>query len=93
MGGKHRLRKDKPRPVRRQTPTPCGPLVTPEKVLEVHTDDENQEVQTSTPSSSQGRHDVALRTTAEPEALPSSLDGKSTEDVEAAMVLLQFLQR
>jgi hypothetical protein len=80
-------------PVRRHTHTLREAPVTVEKEFEVHTDDENQDVQTSTPSSSQDQHDDALRTTAEPEALPSSLRGKSTEDVEAAMVLLQFLQR
>ena len=93
VGSKHRLGKDKTRPAKRQTPTPRGLLLAaPEKELEVNTDDENQDVQTSTPSSSQGQHDVAPRTTPEPGAQPRSLDGKSTEDVEAAMVLLQFLQ-
>ena len=80
-------------PVGRHTHSLREALVTVEKEFEVHTDDENQDVQTSTPSSSQDQHDATLRTTAEPEAQPSSLDGKSTEDVEAAMVLLQFLQR
>jgi len=95
VGGKHRLRMDKHRlgPVRQHTHALREALVTVEKEFEVQTDDENQDAQTSTPSSSQGQHDAALRTTAEPEALPNSLDGKSTEDVEAAMVLLQFLQR
>jgi hypothetical protein len=92
VGSKHRLRRDKLRfgPSERHL---REPLVAVKKEFEVHTDDENQDVQTSTPSSSQGQHDAALRTTAEPEDLLSSLDGKSTEDVEAAMVLLQFLQR
>jgi hypothetical protein len=95
VGSKHRLKMDNLRlgPVRRHTHTLREAPVTVEKEFEVHTDDENQDVQTSTPSSSQDQHDDALRTTAEPEALPSSLRGKSTEDVEAAMVLLQFLQR
>jgi hypothetical protein len=93
VGSKHRLRRDTVRPAKRQTLTPRESQVTPEKVLEVHTDDENQDASTSTPSSSQGQHDVGLRMTAELEVPPTSLDGKSTEDVEAAMVLLQFLQR
>ena len=92
LGSKHRLRRDKTRPVKRHTPTPCKLLARPEEKLEINTDDEDQDVPTSTPSSSQGQLDVTLGTTVEPEASPSSLDGKSTEDVEAAMVLLQFLQ-
>jgi hypothetical protein len=92
VGSKHRLRRDTVRPAKRQTLTRES-LYTPEKVLEVHTDDENQDALTSTPSSSQGQHDVGLRMTAELEVPLTSLDGKSTEDVEAAMVLLQFLQR
>ena len=92
LGSKHRLRRDKTRPVKRHTLTPCKLLARPEQELEINTDDEDQDVQTSTPSSSQGQLDVSLRATVEPEALPNSLDGKSTEDVEAAMVLLQFLQ-
>lgn len=92
LGSKRRLRRDKTRPVKRHTPTSCKHLARPEQELEIDTDDEDQDAQTSTPSSSQGPLDVALRTTVEPEALPSSLDGKSTKDVEAAMVLLQFLQ-
>ena len=91
LGSKHRLR-DKTRPVKRHAPTPCKLLARPEQELEIDTDDEDQDAQTLTLSSSQGQLDVTLRTTVEPEALPSSLDGKSTKDVEAAMVLLQFLQ-
>jgi len=90
LSSKHRLGRNKTRPVKRYTPTSCKLLARPEQELEIEidTDDEDQDVQTSTPSSSQGQLEVTLRTTAE----PRSLDGKSTEDVEAAMVLLQFLQ-
>ena len=90
LGSKHRLGRNKTRPVKRHTPTSCKLLARPKQ--EIDTDDEDQDVQTSTPSSSQGQLDVTPRTTVEPEALPRSLDGKSTEDVEVAMVLLQFLQ-
>jgi hypothetical protein len=92
LGSKHHPRRDKTRPVKRHTLTSCKLLARPEQELEINTDDEDQDVQTSTPSSSQSQLDVTLRTTVEPETLPSPLGGKSTEDVEAAMVLLQFLQ-
>ncbi|KAH9997729.1 homeobox domain-containing protein [Russula compacta] len=79
VGSKHRLEKDKRiQPNKSQTHIFCKPLAAPEEFFEGDSDDEDQSVEASTLSST--------------EAQPSELGNKSTEDVEAAMVLLQFLQ-
>ncbi|KAI9512510.1 hypothetical protein F5148DRAFT_1162250 [Russula earlei] len=94
VGSKRRLKKDKRfREINPQTLAPCRRLVVQEKQLEVNSDDEDHDGETSTPPSSQSRHEAAFGTTAESQVQSKSdLDGKSSEDVEAAMVLLQFLQ-
>jgi len=95
VGSRHRLRKDKSfRPTKPRALTPCRPLAALKRELEGNSDNEleGEDVETSTPSSSQSQNDVAWGTTAETEVRPSELGSKSTEDVEAAMVLLQFLQ-
>lgn len=93
VGSKHRLRKDKKiQPNKSQAHSFCKPLAASEEISEGDSNDEDQSLETPTLSSSQGRHDTTSGITAEPEAQPSELRNKSTEDVEAAMVLLRFLQ-
>jgi len=95
VGSRHRLRKDKRfRPTKPRVLTPRRPLAAPQRDLEGNSDNEleDEDVETSTASSSQSQNDVASGTRAETEVRSSELGGKSTEDVEAAMVLLQFLQ-
>jgi len=95
VGSRHRVRKDKRfRPIKPRALTPFRPLAAPKRELEGNSDNEleDEDVEISTPSSSQSQNDAASGTTAETEVRPSQRGAKSTEDVEAAMVLLQFLQ-
>ncbi|KAI0257213.1 hypothetical protein BJV78DRAFT_1161020 [Lactifluus subvellereus] len=90
MGSKHHHRKDKRiRAVQPQTTCSRRPSATPEKEQE---SDQDQDIEASAPSSSQGQDNhISLRATTTSKS-PGELCGKSTEDVEAAMVLLQFLR-
>jgi Homeodomain len=82
MGSKRQRRDNEIRVVRPQS---TSPRAAPEK------EPESDEV--STPSSSQGHDNRTSRgETAASDSPPRGLSGKSTEDVEAAMVLLQFLR-
>ena len=92
MGSKHRHRKD--RRIRAVQPQPTSPRrhsAIPEKEQESD-EDQDQDVEVSAPSSSQGQDDRTSPRVVAPLKSPGELSGKSTEDVEAAMVLLQFLR-
>ncbi|KAH9982819.1 hypothetical protein BGW80DRAFT_1162132 [Lactifluus volemus] len=90
MGSKHRQRRDNE--IRVVRPQSTSPRAAPEKEPESD-EDHNHDVEVSTPSSSQGHDNRTSRgETAASDSPPRGLSGKSTEDVEAAMVLLQFLR-
>ena len=93
MGSKHRQKRDKEiRVVRPQSTSLRRPSASPENEQESD-EDHSHNVEVSTPSSSQGNDDrTSPGTTAASDSPPRGLSGKSTEDVEAAMVLLQFLR-
>jgi hypothetical protein len=93
MGSKHRHTKDKRiRAVQPQTISPHKLSAATEKE-QGPDEDQDQDAEASTPSSSQGQdHHISPGVTATSKSQAGELSGKSTEDVEAAMVLLQFLR-
>jgi Homeodomain len=93
MGSKHRHTKDKRlRAVQPQTTGPRRPSAAPKKEKEPD-EVRDEDVEAPASSSSHGQDDcTSPGATAAPKSPPGELCGKSTEDVEAAMVLLQFLR-
>jgi hypothetical protein len=80
------------RGVQPQTISPRRHSAAPEKE-QGSDEDQDQDVEASTPPSSQGQDEYISPGATETSKSPAGeLSGKSTEDVEAAMVLLQFLR-